>query len=432
MLKKLFSTILATVLCATVFLSVGCSRNGEQSSNPPSTETGADDVLNSSTGDDLSADIPYTATLTSATNNTTVNLLSGNVYEFATNYSINVDWPNSMDYANGQTQYEPTPAHITWADSEAANYYTVKIGRKSDLSDAQTFATFTNSLDVEDLFMGTEYYYQIIAHRATRTVKSNVFTFTTAHLPRTISLPATYRDTNCRDIGGYYTEDGNYRIKQGVAYRSAEVQHCTAEAKNKLLYKMGIKTELALHSATTPDLGDAVNFITVESPHYVNYGGIHYAFAAQHLATALLTFADANNYPILFHCQLGRDRTGTLAFLLGALCGVGQQDLFLDFEMAYFSNYGSIGWDGNGTPKAKTGQFERMFRYINEGVSEQDNEHDDYGDPVSQSTITNPYFKTTDTTLAERTATYLKGFLGEYGINDDVIAAIRANLLEEV
>ena len=92
------------------------------------------------------------------------------------------------------------------------------------------------------LFMGTEYYYQIIAHRATRTVKSNVFTFTTAHLPRTISLPATYRDTNCRDIGGYYTEDGNYRIKQGVAYRSAEVKHCTAEAKNKLLYKMGIKT----------------------------------------------------------------------------------------------------------------------------------------------------------------------------------------------
>ena len=100
--------------------------------------------------------------------------------------------------------------------------------------------------------------------------------------------------------------------------------------------------------------------------------------------------------------------------------------------MAYFSNYGSIGWDGNGTPKAKTGQFERMFRYINEGVSEQDSEHDAHGDPVSQSTITNPYFKTTDTTLAERTATYLKGFLGEYGINDDVIAAIRANLLEEV
>jgi len=337
-----------------------------------------------------------------------------------------------MQYSNGQTNYEPTPARITWTDSHSANYYTVKLSKNADLSNAQTFATFTNSLDVEDLFMGTKYYYQVIAHRDNETIQSKIFSFETAYLPRTISLPATYRDTNSRDIGGYYTEDGKHRIKQGVAYRGAEVKSCTQEAKNKLLYNLGIKTELALHNVSTPDLGASVNYVYVESPHYVNYGGIHYAMRAQDLATALLTFANADNYPIYFHCQLGRDRTGTLAFLLGALCGVSADDLYRDFELSYLSNYGSIGWDGNGTPKAKVGQFERMFRYINEGVSKQDTAHDNHGDPISQDTITNPHFDSTATTLAERTASYLKAFLKDYGIDDQVISAIRANLLEEV
>ena len=410
--KKIVGIALATAFTLSAVLGVG-----------------AKVFSNASEGDSSTAHVP---TITSDTDGSTINLLSGDVYEFASKYEINVAWPASMQYSNGQTNYEPTPAHITWEDSEKANYYTVKLATKADMSNAETYATFVNSLDVEDLFMGTKYYYQVYAHRESEIVKSQVFSFETAYLPRTISLPAIYRDTNSRDIGGYYTEDGNYRVKQGLAYRGAEVKNCTQEAKDKLLYTLGIKTELALHNVSTPDLGDSVNYIYVESPHYVNYGGIHYAMRSQDLATALLTFANADNYPIYFHCQLGRDRTGTLAFLLLALCGVGEKDLYLDYEMSYLSNYGSIGWDGNGTPKAKVGQFERMYRYINEGVSEQDAEHDNHGDPVRQDTIVNPYFDATDTTFAEKTATFLKGQLSAYGIDDSVISAIRANLLEEV
>lgn len=410
--KKLIGIALATVFSLTAAFGVGAKIISNASENKSS--------------------VSHVPTITSATNGSTIHLLSGDVYDFVSKYNVNVAWPLSMQYSNGQTNYEPTPAHITWEDSEGANYYTVKLSQKADMSNAQTYATFINSLDVEDLFAGTTYYYQVFAHREKATIKSQVFSFETASLPRTISLPAVYRDTNARDIGGYYTQDGNYRVKQGLAFRGAEVKHCTDEAKNKLLYDFGIKTELALHNAPDPDLGSSVNYISVESPHYVNYGGIHYAMRSQDLATALLTFANADNYPIYFHCQLGRDRTGTLSFLLLALCGVGEKDLYLDFELSYLSNYGSIGWDGNGTPKAKVGQFERMLRYINEGTSEQDAEHDAHGDPVRQDKITNPYFNANDKTLAERTATFLKGQLADYGINDTVIAQIRANLLEEV
>lgn len=372
-------------------------------------------------------------TISSSTDGTTVNLLSGDVYTFASNYVVTPANPYSANFCNGTTQYNPTPAHIEWTDSVGANYYTVKLSRSEDMSGAEYYSALTNSIDVEDLFMGTKYYYQVYAHRDTATVKSKVFSFTTAYLPRTIRFDTTHLDANTRDIGGYYTEDGNYRIKQGIAIRGAEVKHYTQEAKNKMLYNMGIKTELAVHGEETSLLGgEGINYVYTHSPHYVNYGGIHYDSSAAELAKSILVFANADNYPIFFHCQLGRDRTGTLAFLINALCGVGEKDLFLDYEMSYLSQYGGYSWNTNGTPKAKTGQFERMFKFINEGRSYQDDKHDSHGDPVRQHEIVNPHFNPADTTLAERTATFLKGQLGAYGINDQVIAQIRANMLEEV
>ena len=414
--KKLISITLASVLTAATFFSVGALAftNAEEENSSPAVGV-------------------HTPTITSATDKTTVNLLSGEVYELAKNYAINVDSPDVAKYCNGTTKFAPTPAKIQWADSESAKYYTVKISKNADLSDAAYFATFTCNLDVEDLFMGTKYYYQIIAHRENQTVKSQIFEFTTAYLPRTIYFEATYLDSNTRDIGGYYTEDGKHRVKQGIAIRGAEVRHFTQAAKDKLLYEFGIKTELALHNEPTCYLEDEnLNYIYVDAPHYVNYGGIHYEFRKKALADELLVFANPDNYPIYFHCQLGRDRTGTLAFLLNALCGVGAKDLYLDYELSYLSQYGGFSWDTNGTPKAKTGQFDRMLKYINEGVSYEDTQHDSSGNPVTQNVITNPHFKQTDTTLAERTATFLKGQLGEYGITDEVIAAIRNNMLEEV
>ena len=412
--KKLISLALSAVLATTTIFSVGAlaSTNAEENGTTVNVHTPA---------------------ITSKTDETTVSLLSGDVYEFAKNYKINVSSPDVAKYCDGTTKFAPTPAKIEWADSESAEYYTVKLSKNADLTNAEYFASFTCDLEVEDLFMGTKYYYQIIAHRETETVKSQIFSFTTAYLPRTIYFETTQLDSNTRDIGGYYTEDGKYRVKQGIAFRGAEVKIFTDEAKNKLLYELGIKTELALHNETTCYLEpDSVNYIYVDAPHYVNYGGIHYAFRAEALAQELLVFANPDNYPVYFHCQLGRDRTGTLAFLLNALCGVGAKDLYLDYELAYLSQYGSLAWDTNGTPKAKTGQFDRMFKFINEGVSYEDTLHDNNGDPVTQDMIINPHFDETDTTLAQRTATFLKGQLGEYGITDEVIAAIRNNMLEEV
>ena len=41
----------------------------------------------------------------------------------------------------------------------------------------------------------------------------------------------------------------------------------------------------------------------------------------------IAAIADENRYPVYIHCTGGADRTGTLAFLINALLGVGEDDL---------------------------------------------------------------------------------------------------------
>ena len=44
-------------------------------------------------------------------------------------------------------------------------------------------------------------------------------------------------------------------------------------------------------------------------------------------------FADPDNYPIIFHCAGGADRTGSLAIMLKALLNVGENELVADYEL---------------------------------------------------------------------------------------------------
>ena len=41
--------------------------------------------------------------------------------------------------------------------------------------------------------------------------------------------------------------------------------------------------------------------------------------------------------PVYFHCSVGADRTGSIAFLIGALCGMSEDQLAKEFELTSFS-----------------------------------------------------------------------------------------------
>ena len=319
--KRLLTLLLAVGMTLGV---VGCAKL-------PMPGVGADELAGTS----------YSPTIT-ARQGHTIALLGGDIYQFASNYTLE----SANKYAVGDyattNRYAPKPARLTWENSrEGALYYTVKVGREADLSDAEIYVVNDTKVDVEYLFAAKKYYYQIYAHyEGDEVVKSRIFDFKTADLPRTVWIEGV---SNTRDLGGRLTVDGKHRMKQGIVYRGGEVDASwgaiTEEGKRVMLYELGIKTDLDLREGNrkVSPIDASLNFINVSAPYYVGKNGINDESYKEALTTEIRTFANPDNYPIYLHCSLGRDRAGTLSFLLSALCGVGKEDLYRDYEMSHFS-----------------------------------------------------------------------------------------------
>lgn len=339
----------------------------------------------------------YTPTITaSPSGGETVSLLNGGIFDFVTNYK-----PGTAEsYCTKGDCYAPAPATIRWSGAEDALYYTVKLSTNPDLTDAVYYLSFDSSLEVEDLHSAEQYYYQIIAEYAEKTVKSRIFGFKTAQLPRTITIDAV---TNTRDLGGYYTIDGTKKVKEGIVYRGANLDTISEQGKIDFLEKYGIKTDLDVRgdgSRTESPLGSAVNFLYLKGPTYSQIWDTGYQDA---LAQEIKTFADESNYPIYFHCQIGRDRTGTLAFLINGLLGVSEQDLRMEYELSMFSPSGWSGYDE--TPE--------IYQVLL---------NDQFGPLV------NAMKAYADGTLAENIEQYML----DIGVTSQEIAKIKSILLEDV
>jgi len=344
-----------------------------------------------------------------------VNLLEGDILEYASHYrqgkSLNY-LPVGFGPGNyiREDDFAPIGVQLSWQSEKDVQYYTVKVSTNPDLSDFVGYITLDTTLELTDLFMGTDYYYQIMAQYADRTVKSQIFTFRTAQLIRTIEMEGV---SNTRDIGGYYTVDGTKRVRQGMIYRGAKLEGITAAGKEKALNVYGIKTDLDLRAeAYSSPLGSSVNFINVSGPYYTNGNGGQAGIDSladsskgpwkgtyrDALIQEIKTFANPVNYPIYVHCSVGRDRTGTIVGLINALCGVGHMDLCMDYEASFFSERGC---NGGISPIERLRHFTSILTYVERYKKD---------------------------TLAEN----VEAFMLDIGITADEIASIRSIMLEEV
>ena len=357
------------------------------------------EVLPITTGTSQNLTSPITPTISATpSGGERISMLHGDIYEFASDY----EKMKAMNYYDGSNQFAPTPVTISWASEEGAQYYMLRISRNADLSDATSYVTFEKEIVLDDLFMGTCYYYQVVACFADRTVKSKIFSFETEYVTRTVNIEGM---SNTRDMGGYYTADGKYRLRQGLVYRGGETEPVTEAGRVYFLQTLGIKTDLDLRGVEKSPFGDAVNHVSVSAPYYMGGStGILAESYKEALITEVKTFANPDNYPIYVHCSLGRDRTGTLCFLISALCGIGEMDLFLDYEISWFSERGCY---GDYSPEHHiTIAFNPLYNYIATYPVE--------GDAP---------------TLADRTEAFMKNYLG---ITQEEIDTIRSILLEEV
>ncbi|MBP5773117.1 MAG: tyrosine-protein phosphatase [Eubacterium sp.] len=281
----------------------------------------------------------------------TVNLLKGDPLDFATHYSKGAI---NKYYVKGVDKYAPAPLVIEWEKVNGATSYKVKLSEDETMKDAKEFITFETKVTIEDLFSATDYYYQVSTEVDDTMYMSDVIKITTADIPRTISVDSV---TNTRDFGGRLTVDKKYRVKQGIIYRGANVDEISSEGKRKMVETYGIKTDLDLRgkSKVSP-LGKNINLVSVSAGQYINALDYDYWYPA--LRKEILTFANPNNFPIYVHCAIGRDRTGTLCTLIGALAGMSEQDIMRDYEFTFFSVV-------NGDVDDAAHYAEKMWKVIN-------------------------------------------------------------------
>lgn len=250
----------------------------------------------------------------------------------------------------------PVAIKLEWKGGKAQSV--INISENEDMSNPFSVDVKAKSYDFYNAKTGTKYYWNV----ANGDKISETSSFTT----KDTKLRNIYVDgvDNFRDLGGYVTED-NKVVKQGMIYRSGHFNEAKLTEMKLIITNSGfetvknqlkIKTDIDLRKntagsdgtietsgITSSPLGSAVTY--KQMPMYYDGQNIlehnEKDKAAINLASIKSFFeclADESNYPIVYHCVQGKDRTGCLSYLLGALLGEKEDDLYRDYLFTNFSN----------------------------------------------------------------------------------------------
>lgn len=283
----------------------------------------------------------------------------------------------------------PVPIAFAW-EGNGSDAYKLYIDSDVRFLEPWVFTVTDTKTNIYNLCVDTTYYWYVEGGGEA----SPVYRFrTSGNQPRLIYAPGVL---NVRDTGGWITADGK-RVKQGMFYRSAVLDNITQEGLYQMHDVLGIKTDLDLRgNGGVSPLGADVQMIACPMQWYT---GIFGTGSYEATRVAISAFAYEKNYPIVYHCSLGRDRTGTVAILILALLGVEQEDLHREYMLSMFS---SVGGESD-----KIGALNPNFYGLIDGLKK---------------------FKSTSLSLRENT----EAFLLATGVTAAEIASIRKLLLEDI
>ena len=281
----------------------------------------------------------------------------------------------------------------------------LQLSRKEDFSviERQEAAIAINEFfvaTVSSLLPGERYFWRIAAPYGTPLSETHSFAVK-FELPRWILAPKL---TNVRDCGGWRAGEGR-RVRFGMLYRGAQFEGWTwaehrsplePEGERMLFDVLGIRTELDLRSNGNPAVARAgLRWEKIPVSAYCwSDNGIFTPEQMSNYARIFELLSDAGAYPIYFHCQGGGDRSGTLAFIIGAAIGVSEDDLLTDYELSTMSLSG------------ERTRFSTVWRAFRERLSREYPADTIQGQAIS--------------------------YLHACGVSDDTLAKIRSILLEDI
>lgn len=343
MKKTLFFRVVAVCVALSAIIAGAAFVSASESGGGANTETSVKtDVI----------------TVISPTHGGTVDLTNDVLKKFYDEYT-----PKSgFNYYGKGEQCLPVSVTLKWTAENAA-YYQVYLSNDMFFSTSEKFIALKSEFTLKNLYPNRDYYWKVKLYGNDGEVKtSKAYKFTTVGYNRTIEIDGA---SNVRDLGGVVTTEGK-TFKYGLLYRSANLDGVTSEGKRQLKM-LGIKTELDLRGdvLTESAIGKDVNFINIKGAHDVgHFKGIEFGYDENkeyigYFCDELRACANADNYPMIFHCAIGRDRTGTLAGYIQMLCGVAEEDILREFETSFLSVAGA-----SDNAKDPYSPFAAMINYI--------------------------------------------------------------------
>lgn len=282
------------------------------------------------------------------------------ITDFYESYEPNL---SSNEKFYGCDEYLTTPVTLKWT-CDNGWYYQVYLSDERHFVNSEKYLTTETSLTIDNIIPNREYYWKVkVTDNDGGQKFSNVYTFTPTAYVRTMDIDGV---KNMRDVGGLVTTDGK-TIQYGIMYRSAHFDSITEKGKEQIK-RLGVKTDVDLRgeSNTVSPLGENVRRLNYNAPYYVDeadgngiQSGLNGAESyVKEFVKEFKACADPDNYPIGFHCSLGRDRTGTLAAMLYAVSGVSRYDIVKEYELSWLSTAAA------NNPHIQTGSINKLCDFI--------------------------------------------------------------------
>lgn len=273
-------------------------------------------------------------------------------------YLDSENYTDTTPYDGNLSKSAPNPVHFSW-ESEKASNFTVHLYEGNNIdNEVASYKTSEKELDFYNTKLGQEYTV-VVSDDDNLELPSEIIHFTTdSRGPRNLFIEGV---ENVRDLASW----GN--IKQGMIYRSGRFnedskEEVTVSVTDNGIYELNnilkIKTEIDLRRTSTNEVGGLTD--TSVLGEQVNYIQLPMAYGGNNILTFKGTLrndtyqydnpqeirnffeilADENNYPINFHCSIGKDRTGCMAYLIEGLLGVSEEKMMRDYMFTNFSKAG--------------------------------------------------------------------------------------------
>ncbi len=182
---------------------------------------------------------------------------------------------------------------------------------------------------------------------------------------------------NTRDLGGLPVDtDGNGTIDghldYGRLFRGIRLPSSNSVTE---LTNLGINSELDLRESNS-DTNQISRYNRIEAQnYYVNpfTTANHTPLAAEttyyNMTRAAVKYAMQEivaNKNLYFHCRIGTDRTGTVAWVLEGLLGVPEEERIQDYELSFFYGLVRIHRYHNQKPGSNVGTGHERFTYMHD------------------------------------------------------------------